>query len=246
MSGARPGTGTAARLEDAARTASRLTLRVLYGGTALLGALLTPPERMLLGAPAVGLGALLATAAGCWWCRRLGPSRQLPWSAAVVAAAAVPFSHAVDALGDTGAAVVFAVLTLLAVTVSDWITSGSEPAGAATTGSARVREGRQDDPESLAVLLRGLPMALLCQEWHATTPHRDAGALGPRAARDRTLLLEEMTRRDPAGVRRWLRAGPGAAPELYLQDGHAAEDRPAGRDDAGAVRPLGRRRRGRR
>jgi hypothetical protein len=61
---------------------------------------------------------------------------------------------------------------------------------------------------------------MLLREWRSTGEHMQAGADPERRAeaiRVRTLLLEELSCRDPAGVTRWLSEGDEDAPEQYLR-----------------------------
>jgi len=69
-----------------------------------------------------------------------------------------------------------------------------------------------------------LPTSMLLREWRSAGEHLWPGANpGRRAAAVlvRNLLLEELSRRDPEGVARWLSDGDEEAPERYLGDSDA-------------------------
>jgi hypothetical protein len=178
-------------------------------GVILVGALLGPPARMLLWAPGVGLvtaGAALVAVpyATAGWTRR-----RTAVCSGLAGAALVPFTGGLEALGRAGGVVLMAILLLGALWLVDSVLEASPPNArqVARQDADRVRRGIED-----------LSVESLLVEWRAA-----AERLGPEvdpavrvvAADLRADLLEELARRDPAGVRRWLLSG-GADPGGYL------------------------------
>lgn len=250
----RTGPGVSARLV----AACALLLRVLYGGVALLGLLVTPPGLLLLVAPGAGLAAAVVVAGLLRYLEGSWPCRQVLSASGLVAAAALPFGSAVVVLGPVGPSVVFVLMLLLTVTlvggidaapVAPGLPSGALPPDVAPPdpqpSDGAPSDARPADPQpadlrrpgprppgaapretvgdagTLAQLLRVLPLQALCDEWRSTgQPRRGRGSRAPDPAvvQLRTLLLEEMARRDPTGFSRWLQEGPDTPPERYLRD----------------------------
>ena len=152
---------------------------------ALLGALVAPWTAMLLVAPA--LGAFLAGVA-----LLLGPSgrRDALWMGAA-GLLLVPLSHGLLLLGTAGGAVLLLLLALGPLVVGAW------PAAA---GSASELSGVPD-------LLAALPVAELLEEWRASERTLRSSPDPTVVAEVRAMLLDELSRRDPAGVAAWLASG---------------------------------------
>lgn len=94
---------------------------------------------------------------------------------------------------------------------------GRHPVGPAATTPAAPRPGMPRDPVSA----RGLSTEELCHTWRRTSlllqQHNDASAAATVVS-IRQACLQELERRDPAGVREWLSSGSRAtgSPERYL------------------------------
>lgn len=186
-------------------------LRVLVVGVLLVGALFTPPLGMLVLAPVVGVGAMVVHALVHWSCcdeRWPAPRRLLDVAAA--GAGLVPWTQGVRTLGEVGTVLGAVSVVLLGLLVLHPCT----PAGAGP-GVEQVPSG--DD--STGALLALLPLDMLLAEWRAAcAPSAPTGA-----AALRTRILDELSRRDPSGVQRWLDAGAAGPLEPHLR----------GRDRAG-------------
>jgi hypothetical protein len=93
--------------------------------------------------------------------------------------------------------------------VVDWI--------AGTPVSTGAQAARRDITY-LRRVLPDLPDEVLLREWRASAlrlgPDVDPGTRAA-AVELRALLIDELSRRDPAGVERWLRAG-GSDPDPHL------------------------------
>lgn len=190
---------------------------VLYTAAALVGVPSTPPGTVLRGALVAGAATCLVAAGGlatrASW---VAPRRLLALTA--VLAGLVPFAEGVRVLGHLGAglALVTLGLTLGAAAWTDWLDLSAD----APARDPQVRLPAADE-DAVRELLRALPLDLLCAEWVATGRGLSAGRPGGRsstAAHLRELLLDELERRDPAGVARWLHDAPDAPPDRYLRD----------------------------
>jgi hypothetical protein len=189
---------------------SRVVVSTVFVTVALLGAAVTPALTMLTLAPLVG-----ALAAGITAAINPGfPVERSARRAAVFVGAAstmlVPFISGAGALGDTGGALAFALLVLGFLLAADWLIGGG---GGAPDGAA------SHDVAGLRNLLRELPVAVLLDEWRATETVLQAQLDGPdrnATVQIRGLLLDELTRRDPVGVHRWLEDG-GRSPERHIR-----------------------------
>jgi hypothetical protein len=81
------------------------------------------------------------------------------------------------------------------------------------------------DEGELRLLITALPTSSLLREWRRTSERLRRGKAPQQhlmAIRLRTLLLEELSRRDPAGVDLWLSAGGNDAPDQYIRDDSSA------------------------
>ena len=207
----------ARRAERAWRTATRWARAVLLVGAvavALLGALLGPPAAMLIWAPITGLFAVgTAALARRLFAEEPGERRTVLVSG-VVGFLVVPFTTGLGVLGPAGGAVLIAMLMLGALWVSE-VAVDAPDASPAVARRRQIASVRRALPE--------MPLEGLVQVWRQAAPQ-----IGPEAAPDvrmaaaelRSLLLDELSRRDPAGVERWLHAGVDD-PGRYLFPGDA-------------------------
>jgi hypothetical protein len=187
------------------RTAARISRATVVSCAvllALLGAVMSSPAVTLVWAPGIGIFAAIVAASVS---SDGAAARRAAWTAGTGAAAAVPFFSGLGLLGPGGAFVV----PVLVVLGSLWVLESAADDRACDMGD--VAAARRD----LTVLRRALPevsVDALVREWRYTTDrlrpevHPDVRAV---AAELRSLLIDELTRRDPAGVERWLRAGGG-------------------------------------
>ncbi|GAA4751321.1 hypothetical protein GCM10023328_37880 [Modestobacter marinus] len=189
---------------------ARLLLVVLYVGIALPGALVTPAPRMLLLAPLVGaFAAVVAGLVHPGFPAQPG-ARRAVLGASAGSALAVPFAGGVGLLGPTGSWVVIGMVLLAATVVGCWI---------ADWDSAPLTVA---DPRRVAVLrdfVGVLPTEALVREWWATcAPLQATTDPQERAAlvRVRGLILDELVRRDPDAMARWLGEGGPADPGTDL------------------------------
>jgi hypothetical protein len=172
----------------------------------LPGVLVTPPWVMASLAPLIGLfaaGAVLTAAPA-------GPvplrARRTAVVMGVGGVLAVPLASGLGLLGGVGLAL-GAVLVVLGTFVLGDCLAGSSAA-------ARV-----DELTRLLELFPSLPTGHLLRAWRVTEEALQDGSAGPdraRAVQVRAVLLEELTRRDPGGVARWIRSG-GGSPEDFIR-----------------------------
>jgi hypothetical protein len=123
----------------------------------------------------------------------------------------VPCLTGLGEFGTAGTVAAVMLMILGCVVVAGWIAEQSEPP---------ARETAPDlDVDELQQFLEVLPTSMLLREWRVAGEHVQPGSDGNRRAEAvlvRTLLLEELSRRDPVGVARWLSEGDEEAPEQYL------------------------------
>ncbi len=198
--------------EPLARAGARL-LRTLYVGTALLGLLVTPPLVVLVVVPVLTVTAVVLLAGFLWYIEDRWPTRSTLTTTAVVTAALIPFGQAVQALQSVGTAVGLVVVGLLIVLGMRWLSGQAAQAGRAATLAREV-----GGTESLRDLLQVMPMETLLAEWR--TLHEAPGDRlpAPEAVATRSLLLDEMQRRDPDGFATWLDAGASGPPDEHVRD----------------------------
>jgi hypothetical protein len=125
----------------------------------------------------------------------------------------IPSIAGVVALGVAGVVLAVAVVLTGMLLLTAWLVDQcrADEAARSTWKDTRV----------LGELIGVVPISALLEEWRAagavlataTDPDERAAA-----ALARQLLLDEMTRRDPAGVGRWLRDGADASPGQHLRD----------------------------
>jgi hypothetical protein len=193
----------------AART-SRTTVLSCAVLVALFGAAMSSPVVTLVWAPAVGIlsaAAAAVTADGA-------AARRAAWIAGTGAAAAVPFLSGLGLLGP-GAAFLVPLLVILGAL---WMVESA--AGAPGDVAAARHE--------LAVLRRAapeLPVDGLVRAWRDTTDRLRPGVhpvVAAVTAEARSLIVDELTRRDPVGVDRWLREGGDPGEHLSGEAGCSA------------------------
>ncbi|MGY1780646.1 hypothetical protein [Geodermatophilus sp. SYSU D01036] len=178
---------------------------------ALVGAVTAPPSVVLVAAPAFGVfvGIVVLTANPA---SPLGPAvRRTAVSSGAGAALAVPCIAGLRQFGTLGSVAATVLIVLSCVAVVGWI---AESAGRAVGPALDL------DVAELRPFLQVVGTPLLLAEWRAAGEHLGPGAdpdLRARALLVRPLLLEELTRRDPAGVARWLSDGDEGAPEQHLR-----------------------------
>lgn len=196
------------------RTAARActaALRTLYVGTALLGLLITPPLVTLVVAPVLAVGTAGALASFLWYVEGRWPSRTTLRTTGTATAALLPFSYAVQALQAVGDAVVLAVLALLVVGAVDAVRG---------RGGGRspfpVPPGPGGDEDRLRELVSALPVQHLLAQWQALQRPRP-GSDPAAAAAVRTVLLDELQRRDPDGFAAWLGTGAVGPPDEHVR-----------------------------
>ena len=188
------------------RTASRYARATAIGlavALALVGALLAPPAQMLIWAPAVGLlaiGFALLTVPAMTG-EPIG--RRTVVMTGLVAFLLVPFTSGLAVIGPAGGVLLVATLMLGAVWLVERVVDAPErsTAEAARRDAARVKR-----------VVGDLTVESLVTEWRAAGDRlRSTSDPEVRAvtAEIRSLLFEELTRRDPAGVEHWLGSGGG-------------------------------------
>jgi hypothetical protein len=179
---------------------------------ALVGALTTPAYVVLVAAPGFALIVGGAAASVILGFRELAPARRIIVLCGAWAALLVPAFAGMGALAEGGAVIAFVSMVVGCVVAASWI--------ADTCASSGENAQKGIDEEQLREFIRALPTSMLLREWRSTCEHLPAAADPERRAeaiRVRTLLLEELSRRDPAGVTRWLSEGDEDAPEQYLR-----------------------------
>jgi hypothetical protein len=204
--------------------ACRALLLLAATACALAGALTASPYVVLVIAPACGLfvAGVVAVHVVALEGRTVDPVRTTKAHRAVLlsggwAALLPPAAAGIRTLDDAGVMVVV-VLVFLAASV------GAGGIVEICQLSSETPEGGWDE-EELRQLLRVLPTSMLLSEWHSGCEYvHSAKAHEARihAAQVRGLLLEELSRRDPAGVGRWLSEGDEERPEQYVRGDSAA------------------------
>lgn len=186
----------------------------LVGSTlalALLGALVGPPSAVLVWAPGMAVVAAVVVAVVDPDFPRTPGSRRAAWLAGLAGFLLVPYTSGLGMLDAAGAVVVVLQLTMGALWAVDRIAAMPERTGA---------EALRRDVVYLRRVLPELPVEMLLREWRESGarlgPDTDAGTRAA-AAELRALLLDELARRDPEAVERWLRTG-GGDPDQHLPE----------------------------
>lgn len=175
-----------------------------YVVLAVLGAAIAPPEVTLLWGPvlgAVGVGVVWLVAPDFKTDRG---SRKAAWTAGAAGLLMAPFAAGLSLLGHAGAVVLVALFVMGALSVVDAILGTPVDApGAARRHLVYLRR-----------VLPELPVESLVREWRASAAAlRRAADPETRAvtAELRAELLDELARRDPELVSRWLEYGDGGS-----------------------------------
>jgi hypothetical protein len=147
-------------------------------------------------------------------------------------AVALEAAGATTAIGmvATGVGVLAGPAIAMAVTASAMVAAGGlvwlRRRSAATATAAPARPGRTPAPTSTDPLLpvSRLSTPALCGEWMDSTAAlagRPDPAVWQEVVRRRAEALDELERRDPAGVARWVTAGRGLQndPADFLREG---------------------------
>ncbi len=177
---------------------------------ALAGAATSPAWLTLLWGPAVAGTAIGVTAILHPHFPGTASARRATVYAGTGAMLLVPAVAGLELLGPRGAAVGLALLSAAGMwAVSAFPESEPDASAAAIRRAAAVRRSLPD-----------LALDCLLEEWRRSGLVLEF-RLSPRAfstvAELRSLLVDELTRRDPAGVEQWLREG--GDPEEYLTGG---------------------------
>lgn len=199
------------------RTATRVARAVLLVAAvavALVGAMLGPPAAVLFWAPVTGLVTLGAARLAVGMFGDEPGGRRPVLVSGVVGFLLVPFTSGLGALGRGGGLLLIAMLVMGALRVAELAVDAPD-AGPALALRRKVTVVRR--------VLPGIPFEGLLEQWRQAAPE-----IGPdadpevriAAAELRSLLLDELSRRDPAGVEQWLHAGAGD-PGRYLRPGDA-------------------------
>jgi hypothetical protein len=198
--------------------ASRLILLLGTSACALVGALTTPPYVVLVFAPAFGLLVSLMATSIILGFREFAAARRVIVLAGAWGALLVPALAGIGVLAAGGAVIMFVLMVLGSVVAVSWIT---QTCGAPDRSSKPgTTDERAMDEDELRLFIGALPTSSLLREWHRTGERLRPGANPQQritAIRLRTVLLEELSRRDPAGVDRWLSEGDEDAPDQYVR-----------------------------
>jgi hypothetical protein len=195
--------------------AVRACRRALLGGVvafAFVGALTSPPYVVLMVAPAFGIFIASMVAMINPAFPEARSARRATVMSGTSAALVVPCLAGIVQFGAAGAVTAVVLMVLGCVVVGGWIAEQSDPPGRGAASDLDVEELRQ--------FLQVLPTSMLLREWRSAGEHVQPGADPDRRAGAvlvRTVLLEELSRRDPVGVARWLSEGDEDAPEQYLR-----------------------------
>ena len=182
---------------------------------ALLGAVITPPVTMLFLAPA--LGVVFATHAALAQAAFPGGASvgRTALLAGVGGTLLVPFAAGIGFLGMVGGMVLLALAAMAGGAALGWI--GRRP------GKHDGPAAGEADPARLRERVRDLPTRALLTQWRWSGAQLRSGTDPERRmalVRLRALVLDELSRRDPAGIERWLE--DGGRDDL---DRHIAADR---------------------
>jgi hypothetical protein len=190
---------------------SRRVCLVGVVGVALLGALFSSALTTLVLAPAVGLFGAAQTAVVHPEFPARPSARRVVLLSGLGWALMVPFVMGAVALGAAGAVLTVVLVLLGALVLMGWIIDLCRSDAASSCAGM--------DAPLLGDLVRGLPTPALLEEWQSSEADLDAAGPEHRVAaiQVRVLLLEEMSRRDPAGVERWLQEGAGGIPNRHIR-----------------------------
>ena len=193
----------------------RVCRRALLGGAiafAFVGALTTPPYVVLVFAPAFGIvvGSVVALVNPAF--PKARSARRAAVFSATGTALVVPCLAGIVQFGSAGGVAALVLMVLGCIVVGGWIVEQSELPDHGDASDL--------DVETLRQFVQVLPTAMLLREWRSASDHVQPGAALDRRAEAvlvRTVLLEELSHRDPVGVARWLSDGDEEAPEQHLR-----------------------------
>lgn len=190
---------------------------VLLAALAALGAVTAPRASLLLGTLLAALSWVFVRALSHSPTTDLSqlphPVLAAAWMASVPAAAAGTAAVGLGPLGVAGATIA------VALAVGWWGGACAEPPPRPSGPDADLACG----DGALRDLLRSVPVDVLSDEWRDTAePAVLDGEDATARARFRSLVIDELHRRDPVGTTRWLAEAPGAPPDRYVRD---AQDR---------------------
>ncbi len=197
-----PSTG-GRRIWQAAIRTGRVVGTAGFVSIALWGAVVLPVEVMVLVAPATG--AFVGGIAGMLHpgFPRSPQARRVAAYAVAAGVLLVPFLVGLSSLGAAGAALFLGLLLVGSLVLEDRLAAAPDAGG-----------GRDDT--ALRELLPRLSTTYLLEEWHASEALLGSVDDHGTAVHVRALLLDELTRRDPAGVQDWL-IGRDRSPESYIK-----------------------------
>ena len=171
--------------------------------------------------PTTGIIAIVAggTCLGLYLTNAVAPEggRRADGAGGRTASVIVLAGLAVAGLVAVVGAALLSIVPVVLLAVAGWLwrrhaTRGVDPAGGPVDRATAPGADVVDVPPNAST-------PELCRAWCRSA--RQLGALPPgparwRVAETRRALLEELERRDPAGVDRWLRAGAAGDPGRYL------------------------------
>lgn len=195
----------------------------LYVVTAFLGLLVSPLRTSLLEAPVVAVVLLSGYVTAYRTFLERWPSKPDVSRAGWLAYAVPLYFAGADVLGWAGTVMTLTLALLAAVHLWTRVkVTGHDlpPAGRPLVAARDEPPGRTDAP--LLELLSAMSLSDLFDEWHGTQIHDGAlpefPELSTERLRIRRLLIDELRRRDPSGVDRWLTEAPAHGPEDYVVD----------------------------
>jgi hypothetical protein len=200
-----------ARGRRVAARIGRVVVLVAAAQFGSVGAVVSPMATMLW-APAAGLSAVAVSVlvnAG----RPTTPSaRRAAGLAFAAGALAVPAMSGLALLGDAGNVLLVALLVLGGIWAADAVL------GAPATDD---RVAARRELATLRRVVTDLPSQTLLRDWRRATcrlGRDDDPEIRAVAAAIRALVVDELSRRDPAGLEHWLRHGDGD-PRRYVPGG---------------------------
>jgi hypothetical protein len=202
--------------------ASRVILLAAFVAVALLGAAVTSALTLFVLGPATGAffaSKVARTRDG--FRHRHSVDRSVIWSG-VGGMLLVPYFAGITMLGAVGRGLTLALLALCAGEITIRIRSWDHQAHLSTQGGTDM--GTMAPSVGLSPtgeLMGSMVTSRLLEQWHSSEeelyggdPHRRLAAVQLRA-----LLLDELSRRDPAGIERWVMDDGVGPPPQDLENG---------------------------
>ncbi|SFK60300.1 hypothetical protein [Geodermatophilus ruber] len=186
---------------------NRLVVPAAVGMLALVGAGAMSPAMLLLTVPLPALFAGAMAAVLVPGFPALASARRTVGLAVAAGAVLMPVGAGVGRLGVFGPWVLLALLACILVLLTDRLTGPGNSTG--------------NDLTQLARSVPRLPTGALISSWQESSAALGAAtdpARQERVVHLRGVLLDELSRRDPAGVERWLESGDDA-PQEHLGTG---------------------------